>query len=188
MLVSPHIPIALVVFLLLMCAVLVVLFNRLVRDKNLMQEAWSGIDVQLKRRHNLIPGLVEVVEGYSAHEKNVLERVTRARSESINAKQPKDRETSENVLSQTLKTLFAVAEAYPDLKADRAYLELQNQLTEVEDQIQLARRYYNGTVRNYNIRVESFPSNLVARVLGFGTAEFFQLETATEREVPEVEM
>ncbi|MHC4591732.1 MAG: LemA family protein [Planctomycetota bacterium] len=131
---------------------------------------------------------MDVVQAYSGHERNVLEEVTRARSRSLDAGSVKDREASENTLSQRLKSLFAVAEAYPDLKADQTYLELQKQLVEVEDQIQMARRYYNGTVRNYDIRVESFPSNIAARIFGFRRADYFEIETATERETPDVEM
>lgn len=163
-------------------------FNGVVRLRNLLLEGWSGIDVQLRRRHDLIPNLVDCVRAYSAHERTVLEDVTKARAESAATRGVKERETSENALSQGLRALFAVAEDYPDLKADQSFLELQKQLVEVEDQIQLARRYYNGTVRNYNIRVESFPSNAVARAFRFGSAEFFELETATEREVPQVEV
>ena len=165
-------------------------FNRLIREKNLMREAWSGIDVQLRRRHNLIPNLVEIVKGYGSHERNLFEDITRLRTESIELKPEnvKARENSENALSQRLQSLLAVVEAYPSLKADVNYLELQRQLVEVEDQLQYARRYYNGTVRNYNIRVESFPGNLVAGVFEFVPAEFFQIRTATERATPEVEL
>jgi LemA protein len=179
--------IAALIVIALLGAWLIVEFNRLVRDRNLMLEAWSGIDVQLKRRHNLVPNLVEAVRGYSAHERGVLEDVTRARSQSAGAASIADREEGENSLSQGLKSLLAVAEAYPDLKADKAYLELQGQLVEVEDQIQYARRYYNGTVRNYNTRTESFPGNLVAAIFRFSRAPFFQVETATDREAPKVE-
>jgi len=165
-------------------------FNRLVRDKNLKREAWSGIDVQLRRRHNLIPNLVEIVKGYGAHERNLLHDITqlRARNIEINPASLKPLEVSENALSQLLKRLLVLVEAYPDLKANANFMELQRQLVEVEDHLQYARRYYNGTVRNYNTRVESFPGNLVAGVFGFGLAEFFQIETATERSVPEVEL
>jgi len=182
----PEIVVPTAIVILLVVLWLVVAFNRLVRDKNLVQEAWSDVDVQLKLRHNLVPNLVEVVKGYSGYERSVLEGVTRTRTESMGAKSLKDRETSENALSQNLKSLIAVAEAYPDLKANQTFLELQKQLPEVEDHIQMARRYYNGTVRNYNIRVESFPSNLVAGLFAFGRADFFQIETATDREAPKV--
>ena len=166
----------------------VVSFNILVRHRNLVREAWSGIDVQLRRRTDLIPNLVETVKGYMTHERSTLEDVTRARTQTTGANAVRDRETSENALSRALKRLFAVAEAYPDLKADETFLSLHHELIEVEDQIQYARRYYNGTVRDYNIRAESFPNNIVARLFAFAGAEFFQLATATEREAPRVEM
>jgi len=165
----------------------IIAFNRLVRDRNLMQEAWSGIDVQLKRRHSLVPNLVAVVEGYSAHERGTLEQVTWARAVSLEAYDRSERESSENALSEGLRGLLAVAEAYPDLKADRTFGELHRQLVEVEDQLQYARRYYNAAARDYNTRAESFPANIVARVFGFTRAAFFEVETATERQAPKVE-
>ena len=167
---------------------LIFTYNLLVRDRNLMQEGWSGIDVQLKRRHDLVPNIVELVEGYSSHERRLFQDVTEARAASMRAGEVKDIESAENSLSARLRTLFAVAENYPQLKADQTYLALQRQLVEVEDQIQMARRYYNGTVRNYDIRVESFPSNVVARLFAFRRADYFQIETATERAAPEVEI
>ena len=155
-----------------------------------MREAWSGIDVQLKRRHNLIPNIVETVKGYGAHERNLLEEITRLRAESVELKpgDVKGREISENALSLQLGNLLALVENYPALKANVNYLELQKQLVEVEDQLQYARRYYNGTVRNYNIRAESFPGNLVAGAFGFRRAEFFEIQTAAERATPEVDL
>jgi LemA protein len=166
----------------------VLTYNSLVRDRNLMQEAWSGIDVQLKRRHDLVPNIVEVVRGYGRHERTVLEEVTQARARSVEARDLPDRQASENTLTDRLRSLLAVVEAYPDLKADRAFLNLQRQLVEVEDQIQMARRYYNGAVRNYNIRIQSAPALVIAAFFGFRPAEFFQVGTATERLVPKVEM
>ena len=166
-------------------------FNHLVRTRNLMREGWSGIDVQLKRRHNLVPNLVECVRGYSSHEKTVLEEVVRLRGQAEQAEQGPDRRAAahtENALTDQLKQLFALAEAYPELKADRNYRQLMDQLTEIEDQIQYARRYYNGAVRDYNIRVESFPSNVVAKVFRFEQGEFFEIEIATERQAPKVEL
>ena len=163
-------------------------FNVLVRHRNLVREAWSGIDVQLKRRANLIPNLVETVKGYSAHERRTLEEVTHARTAAESAGAVREREAGENALTQALKRLVALSEAYPDLKADQTFLSLHQELIEVEDHVQYARRYYNGTVRDYNIRVESFPSNMVAGVFGFAREEFFELETATERGAPKVEM
>lgn len=166
----------------------IVAFNRLVRARNLMREGWSGIDVQLRRRRNLIPSLVETVKAYGRHEKQLLAEIAERRGEVPRPERLSETQDRENVLTDQLKRLFALAEAYPELKADTNYLELQNLLTEIEDQIQMARRYYNGAVRNYNIRAESFPGNLVAKLLGFRQGEFFQVETATERAAPKVEM
>jgi len=164
-------------------------FNRLVRAKNLMREGWSGVDVQLKRRQDLVPSIVEVVKGYARHERGLLERVTELR-----AGPPPDAgdlsrtQDHQNALTDQLKRMFALAEAYPEIKADSSYLRLQGLLAEIEDQIQMARRYYNGAVREYNIRAESFPGNLVARVAGFRPAAFFQIETATICAAPAVEV
>lgn len=163
-------------------------YNRLVRHANLVREAWSGIDVQLKRRHNLIPNLVEVVKGYTRFERDVLGEIAALRSRAIEDRPIKDRQDNENALSDSLKTIIALAEDYPQLVANHSYLDLQNQLCEIEDRLQMARRYYNGTVRDYNIRVESFPSNLVAGACGFKVADFFEIEIATQRQAPKVEM
>jgi LemA protein len=160
-----------------------VAFNRLVRQRNLVREAWSGIDVQLKRRHDLVPGLVESVRGHAAFERGVLEDVTRLRAGPPASRALQD---GENALAAQLRGLLAVAEAYPQLRAGDSFLTLQRQLAEVEDHLQMARRYYNGTVRDYNTAVESFPSNLVAGAFGFALLEFFQVESAVERAVPEV--
>ncbi len=166
----------------------IIAFNRLVRERNLMREGWSGIDVQLKRRRNLIPAIVEAVKGYAGHEQRLLENVTELRGERPPGEGLAEMQDRENVLTDQLKKLFAVVEAYPDLKASKSFLELQGLLVEIEDQIQMARRYYNGTVRNYNTRAESFPSNVVAALFRFKLGEFFQIETATERAAPKVEM
>jgi len=165
---------------------LVALYNGLVRRRNLVREAWSGVEVQLKRRANLIPNLVETVKGYAGHERGVLDEVTRLRSQSLEAKAPAQRSQVEGLLSGALAGLFAVAENYPDLKASQNFAELQGALSELEGQIQMARRYYNGAVRDLNTAVESFPAVLVARPLGFEKAEFFELENPADREVPEV--
>lgn len=165
----------------------VVAFNRLVRHRNLLAEGLSGVDVQLKRRHNLIPNLVQTVKGYAAHEKVVLEDVTRLR-DFRGGERTAEKVDRENALTDGLKRLFAVAEAYPDLKANRSFLDLQTQLADIEDQLQMARRYYNGCVRNFNILVESFPSNWVARACGFRREDFFQIVTTSERQAPRVEM
>ncbi len=159
------------------------IFNRLIRYRNLMHEAFSGIDVQLKRRHDLIPN---IVSGYLQYERKLLQDITNIRSQGINTDNPQERAKAESELSRSLKTLFAMVENYPDLKANKGFLALQDNLVEIEDQIQMARRYYNGTVRNYNILAESFPANLVAKLFGFRAAKYFEIEYATERRVPDV--
>ena len=169
--------------LLVVLVVVALAFNRLVRHRNLVREAWSGIDVQLKRRHDLVPNLVESVRGHATFERTVLEEVTRLRGAPRASRALQD---GENALATQLRGLLAVAEAYPQLRAGESFLGLQQRLTEVENQLQMARRYYNGAVRDYNIAVESFPSNLVARAFGFTLEEFFQVESALERAVPEV--
>jgi len=165
----------------------ILIFNALVRRKNLVEEGWSGIEVQLKRRANLIPNLIETAKGYMGHERKVLEKVTALRAQSIATDRPAERGGMEARLSRALASLFAVAENYPDLKADRHFLELQTQLAEIEEQIQLARRYYNGATRNLNISIESFPSNIVARMFAFTQAEFFEIDDPADRAVPAVE-
>jgi LemA protein len=164
----------------------IIVYNLFVKDRNLIKEAWSGIDVQLKRRHNLIPGLVNTVKAYSSYERNLFNEITEQRSKTVHIENIKEKATAENDISGKLKSLFAVVEDYPDLKANVNFLDLQNQLTEVEDQLQYSRRYYNGTVRRYNIRVESFPSNIVANIIDFKPEEFFEITLATERTTPEV--
>ncbi len=164
----------------------VVIYNKLIKNRNMVEEGWSGIDVQLKRRANLIPNLIETVKGYMGHEKGVLESVTELRTQSINAGNPGDQGRAEGLLGAALGKLFAVAEDYPDLKANGNFIDLQDDLAELEEQIQLARRYYNGAVRNLNILIESFPSNLIARHFQFRQAEFFELVDPAERAVPEV--
>jgi LemA protein len=164
----------------------VALYNRLVKNQNLVQEGWSGIDVQLKRRADLIPNLIEAVKGYMGHERQVLERVTELRAQSLKPGSPGEKGRVEGMLSAALGNLFAVAENYPDLKASQNFLELQKSLADIEEQIQLSRRYYNGAARNLNIMVESFPSNLVARAFGFNRVEYFELEDAGDRGVPRV--
>ncbi len=163
-------------------------FNRLVKARNLVREAWSGIAVQLKRRYDLIPNLVEVVQDYGEYEREVFTEVTRRRARAGRARTPAEQSEAEKDLSGGLRSLLAVAEDYPQVKANRNFLDLQRNLSEVEDQIQYARRYYNGTVRDLNNLVESFPSMLVAWLCRFQRAEFFEIEYATEREVPDVEL
>jgi LemA protein len=167
-------------------AIIIFLFNRFVRHRFLVREALSGIDVQLKRRHDLIPNIVEAVKGYAQYESKTLEDITNIRAILAKATTVKEKFEKENKLSGAFKSIFALAENYPDLKASKAFLELQKSLTEIEDQIQLARRYYNGTVRNYNIAVESFPNNILAAILNFKPEAFFEIEYATERAVPDI--
>jgi LemA protein len=165
----------------------VAIFNRLVKNRNLFLEGWSGIDVQLKRRYDLIPNLVETVKGYAGHEKEVLSKVVELRNSAGQAQTAAEKAPIENALTQTLRQLFALAEAYPDLKANQNFQDLQRQLAEIEEQIQFARRYYNGAARDMNILVQSFPSNLIARSFGFTEADYFEIELATERDAPEVQ-
>ena len=165
----------------------VAIFNKLVKNRNLVLEGWSGIDVQLKRRYNLIPNLVETVKGYAGHEKETLEKVVELRNSAAQAQTASEKAPIENMLTQTLRQLFALAEAYPDLKANQNFLDLQGQLSEIEEQIQFARRYYNGTARDMNILVQSFPSNIIANSFGFKQADYFEIELTTEREAPKVQ-
>jgi LemA protein len=169
---------------------LVSVYNRLIVLNNRVKEAWADIDVQLKRRYDLIPNLVETVKGYAAHEKTVFENVTKARSEAINAQQsgdPKKIGLAENFLSQTLKSLFALAENYPDLKASVNFLELQREVRDTEDKIQAARRFYNTNVRDFNILIESFPINLLASLFRFTKKDFFEIEEGETREAVKVQ-
>jgi LemA protein len=161
---------------------MVSMYNRLVRLRNTVKSSWSDIDVQLKKRFDLVPNLVETVKGYAAHEKTVFEKVTQARSLAMQATTPQKMAQAENMLRENLKSLFAVAEAYPDLKANANFLQLQSQLQDLETSIESARRYYNAVVRDYNTLIQSFPSNLIAAQFNFKAEEFFQLESAGERQ------
>jgi LemA protein len=165
----------------------VLTYNRFITLRNRSQEAWSDISVQLKRRYDLIPNLVQTVKGYAAHESGVFERVTEARARAMGAKGIKEQAQAENALSATLKTLFAVAENYPELKASVNFLELQKELADTENKIQAARRFYNGNVRDLNIKTESFPANVVAMVFNFKKMEFFELEEEAAKQPPKVE-
>ncbi len=170
-----------------MIVVAVVLdYNGLVALKNRAKEAWADIDVQLKRRYDLIPNLMETVKGYAAHESGVFEKVTEARAAAMGAQTPEDKIQKENALSGTLKSLFAVAENYPELKASANFIELQRELTDTEDKIQAARRFYNGNVRDFNIKIESFPSNIVASVFTFKQMALFEVAGEEERQAPKV--
>jgi LemA protein len=148
-------------------------FNGLVRRRNQVDNAWSQIDVQLKRRHDLIPNLVETVKGYAAHERGTFEAVTNARANAMNAQSPAQQAQAENVLSGALKSLFAVAEAYPDLKANQNFLNLQEELTSAEDRVAYARQYYNDSVLSYNTQIQKFPTVLLAGMFHFEKREFF---------------
>ncbi len=166
----------------------IMVYNKLVKNRQLVEEGWSGIDVQLKRRANLIPNMLETVKGYMSHESDTLQAVTEARAAVHGAgdSSPQERGKLEGILSGALGKLIAVAEAYPDLKADSSFLEFQGALQTTEDEIQLSRRYYNGAVRNMNVAVESFPSNIIANMFQFFKAEYFELENQAERAVPDV--
>jgi len=165
----------------------VVVYNRLVRQRNQVREGWSGIDVQLRRRTDLVPNLVETVKAYAAHERGLFEEVTARRAASIAAQDISHQATAERALGGALGRLFALAEGYPELKADQNFRKLQDQLAEIEDQLQMARRYYNGTVRNLNISIQSFPNTLIAGPLGFREEPYFELDDARAGVAPTIE-
>lgn len=165
---------------------IIAMYNGLIRLKVRVDEAWSDIDVQLKRRYDLIPNLVETVKGYAAHEKDTLDRVIKARNLAMQAGSAEAKAKAENALSDTLKSIFALAESYPNLKANENFLELQRELTDTEDKIQAARRFYNGNVRDFNTKLQVFPTNFMAGTLGFKAREFFGVEDEKEREAIKV--
>ncbi|MCY1294451.1 Protein LemA [compost metagenome] len=167
---------------------LVFVYNGLVKARQIAEEAWSGIDVQLKRRADLIPNLIETVKGYAAHEKSTLEEViaTRNRAQAVPSGDVEGRAQAEGALSQALGKLFALAEAYPDLKANENFAELQRSLETIEGEIQMSRRYYNGAARDLNVKVESFPSNLIANAFRFVKAGYFEITNEADRAVPQV--
>src|SRR3989338_3352022 len=158
------------------------IYNALIRKRNRVEEAWADIEVQLKRRYDLIPNVVETVKGYAMHERGVLENVTKARTQALGAQSMEEHARAENVLASTIKTLFAVSENYPDLKANANFLDLQRELADTENKIQAARRFYNSTVMDYNTMIQSFPSNFLAGAFGFTKKEFFELEEEAARE------
>ena len=176
-----------IIYLLLVVAVLAVtvitIYNGLIRLKNKCSEAWSDIDTQLKRRYDLIPNLVETVKGYAQHEAGTLEKITQARTAAMNAKSLPEKEQAELSLTGALKTIFALAENYPDLKANQNFLDLQKNLSEIEEHIQLSRRYYNATVRDFNTKIEVFPNNLIAKPMGFAQREFFEADEGEKQTV-----
>ncbi|MCX6740097.1 MAG: LemA family protein [Candidatus Parcubacteria bacterium] len=164
---------------------LIAVYNDLIKSRNRVDEAWSDIDVQLKRRYDLIPNLVETVKGYAGHENQVFTKVTEARSQAMQAKSIDEKGKAEGMLSQTLKSLFAVAESYPELKASTNFLQLQDELSDTENKIQASRRFYNGNVRDFNTKIQVFPNTLVASLLGFKKYDFFQAEEG-EKAAPQV--
>ncbi|HSB07705.1 MAG TPA: LemA family protein [Thermodesulfobacteriota bacterium] len=172
------------VILALIVLAVISIYNKLVRLRNTVKSSWSDIDVQCKKRYDLVPNLVETVKGYAAHEKSVFENVTKARSMAMQATTPAEMAKAENMFRDTLKSLFALAEAYPELKANTNFLQLQSQLQDLENNIESARRYYNAVVRDYNITTESFPSNLIANQFGFRKEELFQLEAPEAERKP----
>ena len=157
-------------------------YNGLITLKNKVEEGWADIETQLKRRYDLIPNMVETVKGYATHESGTLENVTKARNMAMAANSLEEKAQAENMLAGTLKTLFAVAENYPDLKANQNFMDLQQTLRDVEDHLQLARRYFNAVVRDFNTRLQVFPTNMIGGMLGFKDKQFFQVENQTERE------
>ncbi len=165
---------------------LVAIYNSLVRRRVQVQNAWAQIDVQLKRRYDLIPNLIETVKGYMGHERAVLENVTKARQQAIDVSGMADQARAENLLTGALRQLFAVAENYPDLKANQNFLQLQEELTSTENKIAFARQFYNDAVQDYNTGLQVFPSNLVASMFSFRSKPFFELEDAVQREAPQV--
>ncbi len=178
-------PITLIVLGVIVLAIVlmvIAIFNSLVVLKNRAKEAWADIDVQLKRRYDLIPNLVEMVKGYAAHESQLFEKVTQARANAMNAQGTEAKAQAENMLSGALKSLFAVSEAYPDLKASVNFLELQRELTDTEDKIQASRRFYNTNVRDLNIKIESFPTNMMAGMFGFSKMQLFEITSEAERQ------
>ena len=178
--------IIIVVVIVLLILFLIGIYNGMVRARNRVDESWSGIDVQLKRRHDLIPNLVETVKGYAAHEKEVFENVTQARAAAMGAQGPAQSAQAEGMLSSALGRLFAVAEAYPVLRATENFQQLQAELTNTEDQIAGARRIYNGNVQQFNTKIQTFPAAVFAGMFGFTKREFFELESTADREVPNV--
>ncbi len=178
--------IVVIVLIVVAAAWLAGMYNGLVRLRNQLENAWAQIDVQLKRRHDLIPNLVETVKGYAAHERTTLENVTKARNLAVNAQGVADRAQAENMLTGALKSLFAVAEAYPDLKANQNFLALQEELTSTENKVAFSRQFYNDSAQAYNTRIEVFPTNIVAGMFHFERREFFEVKDEAQREAPQV--
>ncbi len=180
-------------FFLVLLAIIVLLvfyaigiYNKLVRKRSMVEEGWSGIDVQLKKRHDLVPNLVETVKGYAKHEQETLDQVVKARNSALQASDIKSQIEAEKQLNSALANIFALSEAYPDLKANSNFVHLQNELSAIEGDVEKARRYYNATVRENNIMIESFPNNLFANTFGFDVHEYFEIDSETEREAPQL--
>jgi LemA protein len=188
--VSPLLPLIIAVgVLVVVLLVPLVLYNQLVSLRNLVRESWANVDTELKRRYDLIPNLVETVRGYAAHERGVFEAVAQARAAAVaSTGRPSSQAVDENNLVHALKSLFAVVENYPELKANQNFLRLQQSLVDTEDRIQAARRFYNANVRDYNTRCETVPSVIIANAFGFQTADFFEIEAAVERQAPQVKL
>ncbi len=185
---NPILALFLVLVLLLVILLLwiVGIYNGLVRLRNQIENAWAQIDVQLKRRYDLIPNLVETVKGYAKHERETFEKVTQARNMAMNARGVAEKAEAENLLSSTLKSLFAVSEAYPELKANQNFLQLQEEVASTENKIAFSRQFYNDSAMNYNTRIETFPVNLVATTFHFERREFFEVKAEAERVAPSV--
>jgi len=164
----------------------IAIYNGLVRKRMQVRNAWSQIDVQLKRRYDLIPNLVETVKGYASHERETLERVVQARQQAIAARDVREQGHAENMLTGALRQLFALSEAYPDLKANQNFMQLQEELTSTENKIGFARQHYNNTVERYNASIQTFPAVMLASMFGFGPEDFFEIEEADQREAPQV--
>ena len=183
------ISIVLIVIVVILALFLITTYNRLVTLRQRVKEAWSDIDIQLKRRHDLIPNLIETVKGYAAHERGTFEEVTKARANAVAAGAsgtPQQMAQAENVLTGALRSLFAVAEAYPQLQAVQEFKDLSENLTATEDKIAFARRFYNGNVRDYNTALQTFPTNILAGMFGFGPEQYFELADQADKEVPQV--
>ncbi len=183
------ISIVLIVIVVILGLFLITTYNRLITLRQRVKEAWSDIDIQLKRRHDLIPNLIETVKGYAAHERGTFDEVTKARADAVTAGatgQPQQMAQAENVLTGALRSLFAVAENYPQLQAVQEFKDLSENLTATEDKIAFARRFYNGNVRDYNTSLQTFPTNILASTFGFKPEQYFELADQTDREVPQV--
>ena len=179
--------IIIVAVILIVVLAFVVMYNGLVRLRNRVDSAWSQIDVQLKRRHDLIPNLVETVKGYAKHEAETLEKVIQARNAAMSAQGPAQTAQAENVLTGALKSLFALSEAYPDLKANTNFLQLQEELTSTEDRVAYSRQFFNDSVLKYNTKIQTIPANIIAGMFNFKEREFFEVDNPEERNVPKVE-